>query len=258
MRRLLVSVLALAAPAVVQAQNEPKAAVPDDPVAAHGQLVRDLEAAVTAWREKARAAAAEPPADGKPIAAISMVPPTAPFVKRAEELAKAFAGKDDAVRFLAFVCQNASQERDAVLRAVRTLRTDHAKSAAIDGALDHLRSAFWLGARADAMALLDSVIDGNPAADVKAHALLVRGNFRLQAAQTAGQREAAEQDLRAAASTTDNAALQKRAKDALFEIEHLQIGCTAPDIVAKDTDGAAMKLSDYRGKVILLDFWGFW
>jgi peroxiredoxin len=31
-----------------------------------------------------------------------------------------------------------------------------------------------------------------------------------------------------------------------------------PDIVAKDTDGVDFKLSDYRGKVVLLDFWGFW
>ena len=56
----------------------------------------------------------------------------------------------------------------------------------------------------------------------------------------------------AVATTTDNAALVQRAKGALFEVENLQIGCTAPDIVAKDTDGNAMKLSEYRGKVILL------
>ena len=44
----------------------------------------------------------------------------------------------------------------------------------------------------------------------------------------------------------------------LFEIEHLQVGCTAPDIAGVDVEGAAFKLSDYRGKVVLLDFWGFW
>jgi hypothetical protein len=31
-----------------------------------------------------------------------------------------------------------------------------------------------------------------------------------------------------------------------------------PDFEAVDTDGVAFKLSDYRGKVVLLDFWGFW
>ena len=33
---------------------------------------------------------------------------------------------------------------------------------------------------------------------------------------------------------------------------------SAPDIAGTDTDGVAFKLSDYSGKVILLDFWGDW
>ena len=36
------------------------------------------------------------------------------------------------------------------------------------------------------------------------------------------------------------------------------VGCEAPEIVAKDIQGVEFKLSDYRGKVVLLDFWGFW
>ena len=49
-----------------------------------------------------------------------------------------------------------------------------------------------------------------------------------------------------------------RAAGFLFELDHLQVGMVAPDIEAKDQDGVAFKLSDYRGKVVLLDFWGFW
>jgi hypothetical protein len=44
----------------------------------------------------------------------------------------------------------------------------------------------------------------------------------------------------------------------LFVIRHLQIGKTAPDIEAEDLDGVEFKLSDYRGKVVVLDFWGDW
>jgi len=36
------------------------------------------------------------------------------------------------------------------------------------------------------------------------------------------------------------------------------IGAQAPEIAAKDLDGVAFQLSDYRGKVVLLDFWGDW
>ena len=52
--------------------------------------------------------------------------------------------------------------------------------------------------------------------------------------------------------------LGKAAKANLFEMRNLGIGKTAPDIVGEDIDGNAMKLSDYRGKVVVLDFWGDW
>ncbi|MBK7875391.1 MAG: hypothetical protein IPJ77_06515 [Planctomycetes bacterium] len=44
----------------------------------------------------------------------------------------------------------------------------------------------------------------------------------------------------------------------IFEIENLAVGKTAPEIEGEDVAGVAFKLSDYRGKVVMLDFWGFW
>jgi cytochrome oxidase Cu insertion factor (SCO1/SenC/PrrC family) len=38
----------------------------------------------------------------------------------------------------------------------------------------------------------------------------------------------------------------------------LAVGNLAPDIVGSDLDGNEFKLSDYRGKVVMLDFWGDW
>lgn len=43
-----------------------------------------------------------------------------------------------------------------------------------------------------------------------------------------------------------------------FKMEHLTVGGVAPEIVGEDIAGKPMKLSDYRGKVVLLDFWGDW
>ena len=37
-----------------------------------------------------------------------------------------------------------------------------------------------------------------------------------------------------------------------------RIGRPAPEIVGEDIDGVPMRLSDYRGKVVVLDFWGHW
>jgi hypothetical protein len=52
--------------------------------------------------------------------------------------------------------------------------------------------------------------------------------------------------------------LAKAVKEDLFEFEHLSVGCVAPDFEATDAEGVKFKLSDYRGKVLVLDFWGFW
>jgi hypothetical protein len=47
----------------------------------------------------------------------------------------------------------------------------------------------------------------------------------------------------------------EKARAELFQIRHLAVGKVAPDIEGEDQDGKRFKLSDYRGKVVLLDFW---
>ena len=44
----------------------------------------------------------------------------------------------------------------------------------------------------------------------------------------------------------------------LFESTTLGIGKPAPEIIGEDTEGNTFKLSDYRGKVVILLFWGDW
>ena len=36
------------------------------------------------------------------------------------------------------------------------------------------------------------------------------------------------------------------------------VGQMAPDIIGTDIDGVDFKLSDYKGKVVMVDFWGTW
>jgi hypothetical protein len=49
----------------------------------------------------------------------------------------------------------------------------------------------------------------------------------------------------------------ERAVAELFEVRHLCVGATAPDIEGDDQHGVRFKLGDYRGKVVLLDFWSW-
>jgi len=47
----------------------------------------------------------------------------------------------------------------------------------------------------------------------------------------------------------------KKAKSELYSLRNLSVGKVAPSVEAEDQDGKKFKLSDYRGKVVLLDFW---
>jgi AhpC/TSA family protein len=53
----------------------------------------------------------------------------------------------------------------------------------------------------------------------------------------------------------DSVTVGERAAAELFEVRHLRVGREAPDVEGDDQDGRRFKLSDYRGKVVLLDFW---
>ncbi len=44
----------------------------------------------------------------------------------------------------------------------------------------------------------------------------------------------------------------------IFVRDNLSIGKTAPDFEATDENGVKWKLSDYKGKVVVIDFWGEW
>ncbi|MFQ5412506.1 MAG: peroxiredoxin family protein [Phycisphaerae bacterium] len=58
--------------------------------------------------------------------------------------------------------------------------------------------------------------------------------------------------------TFDETKAAKAADPFIFEIEHLQVGHQAPEIIGTGADGKEIKLSQFQGQVVLLDFWGFW
>jgi hypothetical protein len=141
---------------------------------------------------------------------------------------------------------------------------------------------------------LRAVLAKNPHKDVQATACLALGHFlnnRLQridlckeqpdlAKEFAGlygqdylaellrqERDKAQKEMEAvfeqaarqygAVKLTDGTMVAERAKAELFGIRNLSVGRKAPDIDGEDEDGKRYKLSDYRGKVVLLDFWSF-
>jgi hypothetical protein len=134
------------------------------------------------------------------------------------------------------------------------------------------RSEPWAGQ------LLEEASTKHPQKAVRGQALYALGDYHRYRAQPWGEKlsEAEEAKMWAKAAkyftevtkgyadimTPDGKAkLGDKAASELTRIKNvpnLKIGKMAPEIVGEDIDGKEVKLSDYRGKVVLLDFWGHW
>jgi hypothetical protein len=100
---------------------------------------------------------------------------------------------------------------------------------------------------------LELALEKNPHAKVKGAAALSLGNV-----VTRKDPRKAEQYFNIVIEKYGTKEQKEKAKGELFEMHNLAVGKVAPEIKGKDVDGKAFKLSDYRGKVVVLDFWGDW
>jgi len=116
-------------------------------------------------------------------------------------------------------------------------------------------------------ALLRQVLEKDPPAKLKAAATLGLGKTLAEKVDGLGDKPAeadraaaeAEKYLAAAAELYKDDAARKKAVEAdLRVLRTIRVGKEAPEIKGPDLDGKEFKLSGYRGKVVLLDFWGHW
>lgn len=108
--------------------------------------------------------------------------------------------------------------------------------------------------------LLALVIEQNPHAAVRAQAHFQRGQTYLRGRNVSEEDRAkglADYDQVVALLPEDDL-LSMRARGPRFAEERLKEGMVAPEIEGVDLFGEPFKLSDYRGKVVMLDFWGDW
>ena len=130
----------------------------------------------------------------------------------------------------------------------------------------HLESegmlSFCLYGAAVPLTLLDRLVEHSPHDSVKGAAAYSKAN-QLSQSESAGKRGEAKALLEKSIDWLGDSAFNGRplapmAKGLLFEMNHLGIGMVAPEIEGQDIDGIDFKLSDYRGKVVVIDFWGDW
>ncbi len=146
----------------------------------------------------------------------------------------------------------------------RLLRGIHEKSPHEDArALACLSLAQNLLATADAKGMVQGELDGDFRLQVDAVLGGDEGLAEIRAFDDAAARKEAEGLLDLVKKDYADKAhargtFGETADQLLFELRVLGIGKTAPEISGEDIDGVAFNLSDYRGKVVMLDFWGDW
>jgi len=119
--------------------------------------------------------------------------------------------------------------------------------------------------------LIRAVAEKSKSDDAKGVAWLALGQWLyaqsnqddLEADKRDELRKEAESALKAVIDRYADAKLFNRkagdmASSMLFEVQYLAVGKEVPDLAGEDLEGTAFKLSDYRGKVVFLDFWAHW
>lgn len=176
-----------------------------------------------------------------------------------------------AARFVDFARARPDDPRaaDAVLwAATQTFRGD-AHDAALRLLADKYAASDKLGRACQRLAysqspaapdVLRAVVEKNPGRDVKGYATYALGQHYMDRDKNAEAEKLFEEVVAKYGDVAGGprGTLGQAARSQLFEIRNLAVGMVAPEIEGEDVDGNRFKLSDYRGKVVVLDFWGDW
>lgn len=191
--------------------------------------------------------------DPKKNPALSFLPKVKTFAQQVKDPNVAV----DAWIFVIQVAQGANNSKEAD-KAVETLMTRYVKQPAIGKLAQSLPYMFYEDPNRETKieGMLDKIVAGNPDPNVKAEALYAKA--QLIAGNGRGDADKAMKIYEEIVAKYPNTTSGKTAKGDIFEMKNLVPGKVAPDFEAVDENGRKFKLSDYRGKVVVLDFWGFW
>ena len=200
----------------------------------------------------------------------------ASYVDKAFALVEENPKDEAALKAIQFVISNGRGK--PVSEATKLLTAHHVENPKIADMV----VALGRGASPDTVSFLKAVLARNPDRDAKGRAAysLAQGladkieNAKTDEAATKLEAEAVAMLKRIGDEFADvhlmklpaNAKAEPRllgklaAKDAkgIANIKNLRPGKPAPEIVGPDMDEKTFKLSDYKGKVVLIDFWGHW
>jgi hypothetical protein len=256
---LLLAAVAAAVAGGPQTQGEPPQQPP--PKSAAEQYKALVKEVTDARQEYTKAMQAAKTDEDRQKAFQEKYPQPAKYAARFLKVAEDFPKDPAAVDALIWVCTNFGNGPEYT-KALDVLLKDHADSPRLAAVCASL------GRTPNGEQRLRDLLAKSPHRDVQGAACFALAQFLKSRADRG---VAGAEDVQKEAETlfervvkdyaevkTGERPLGPLAETELFEMRYLSVGKVAPEIEAEDIDGVKFKLSDYRGKVVMLDFWGNW
>lgn len=231
------------------------------------KLKSDYDAAQSAWYEELAKHTAE---DGSYDSSKMPPRPSEKFVPLFRAYAEEHAGKPEAVEALIWLVNeggsgNPMQPGESQATwAAEQLAKNHAADAALKEHIARLRYAYYDVGKKPMIALYERVIEVNKDKEIAGWAMfnlaytLYEESPHPNPDAATNDKKRAEELFRQTTEDYTGTPAADRAAGYIYEIENLQIGMKAPEIVGVDVNEKEIKLSQFRGQVVVLDFWGFW
>jgi peroxiredoxin len=190
--------------------------------------------------------------------------PAREYLPRFKELAEKYAGQAAALPALTWILDQAARPTIADPKAdtrwvVERLTRDHAGQPEIAATLEKVLHTAWRLEPEQVHALYDAVLAQNPDHGVLAQATFQKAVYLAHYSEKQDDpkpvRQQALQLLREVKKTYKDTEFAKQADGWIFDLQKLQVGMKAPELVGVDLDGKAVKLSAYAGHVVVIDFW---
>lgn len=197
--------------------------------------------------------------------------PAGKFMSRFRAYGEKHAGKPEALEALVRVIELASfsgrsvtndDGMDDVNWAIGQLTTDHAANPDIEAHIRIIDRAKWAVQSTRLEKFYKAVIAKN-----KSREAVAAAKFGLAMKYQQGTRglfgtitkmDKARALLEEIEKDFKDTSAGEKAGAYLYELNHLKVGMTAPDFEGEDADGNKIKLSQFRGKIVVLDYWGYW
>ncbi|MFT5058866.1 MAG: hypothetical protein ACI89E_001647 [Planctomycetota bacterium] len=218
-------------------------------------LEKDADATSRTWMEAYRAAEPE-------VRKEMGRSPFKEITPKFEEGAAKYVGTAGAVPYLGWLVQNAGRSNPEIgANSFMTLLRSHGMSPELSRIASMLPDFGYIveNHKEEAINLITTISKSNPNALVRGYAAygILKPAIEKNPVKSK-EYMAAKAALLTAMKEADDKRFSKKVHSTIDVREKFGIGIVAPDITGADLNGVEFKLSDYRGKVIFLDFWGNW